>query len=136
VEHAPTNHGAEGGVVQPLFWFIGSLCSGGVSQCPGRRVVAAPLVVPRLCLLLSCCCCWEYLWLVGGQLQRGKLVRMGEVPNLQVGPGVASRDGGVSLPVSTNNFCLMLHVSKCARSHIGQSGWWGRCGRGGIGFQL
>ncbi len=87
-------------------------------------VVAAPLVARRLCLWLSCCCCQEYLQLVGGQLQRGKLARMGEVPNLQVGPGVASRNGGVGLSVGTNIFCLMLHVSKCARSNIGQSGRW------------
>ncbi len=102
--HAPTDHGAEGGIVQPPFQFVGSLCNGGVSQCLGGGVVTTPLVVPRLCLWLSCCHCWEYLQLVGGQLQRGEVARMGEVPNLQVGPGVASRDGGVSLPVGTNFF--------------------------------
>ncbi len=82
-------------------------------------VVAAPLVVPCLRLWLSFHCYQEYLQSVGGQLQRGKLARTGEVPNLQVSPGVALRDGGVGLPVGTNIFCLMLHVSKCTRSHIG-----------------
>ncbi len=97
--------------------------------------MAAPLVVPYLHLWLYCCHCQEYLQLVGDQLPCSELARMGEVPNLQVGPGVALRDGGVSLPVGTNIFCLMLHVSKIARSHVGQSGLWGHRGRGGVGFQ-
>ncbi len=72
---------------------------------------------------------------MGDQLQRGELARAGEVPNLQVDPGVALRDEGVSLPVGTNIFCLMLHASKCTRSYIGQSGQWGHRGRGGVGFE-
>jgi hypothetical protein len=76
--------------------------------------VLAPLVVSRLCLWLSCPHYWEYLQLVGGQLQRGVLARTGEVPNLQGGPGVALRDGGVGLPVGTNIFlfdasCIQVH---------------------------
>jgi hypothetical protein len=35
VGHAPTDHGAEGGIVQPSFQFLGSLCNGGVLRCPG-----------------------------------------------------------------------------------------------------
>ncbi len=108
-----------------------------MGECRGvwGGVVGVPLVVPHLHLWLSCCCCWEYLLPASGQLKRGKLARTGEIPNLQVGLGVALKDGGVSLPVGTNIFCLMLCLSKCTGSHIGQSGWWGHCGRGDVGFQ-
>jgi hypothetical protein len=70
----------------------------------GGGVAMVPLVVPCLCLWLSRCCCREYLQSASGQLQRSKLARTGEVPNLQVSRGVVSKDGGVGLPVGTNIF--------------------------------
>ncbi len=38
VGHASTSHGAEGGIIEPLFWFAGSLCTRecyGIWGCGG-----------------------------------------------------------------------------------------------------
>ena len=133
MEHAVTNHGAEGGVVKPTFGFICGIvdCSlsvwwvawwGGRGVGEGRGIVGG-CVNYRLChRWVVHWLCWEGCWSVGVQLRRDVFARMEEVPSCWVGWEVGWWDvGGVQL-VDTSISHVMLRGS----SFVGNRG--GRCG--------
>ena len=85
------------------------------------EVMVVLMVVCRLCLWASHHCCFlGRCWLVSCQLCCVGLARMGEDPILWVVPEAGLLGGGDNLPVGTSTFHLMLCVSRCVGSGIGQ----------------